>query len=45
MLFDRNDVIIINRNAERFPPDFMFSLTSKEKTRVVTKYDHLVGMK
>ena len=35
----------VKRNKERFPPDFMFQLTDKEKTEVVTKCDHLSGLK
>ena len=31
----------VKRNIERFPPDFMFSLTPAEKTEVVTNCDHL----
>jgi len=31
----------VKRNIERFPPDFMFSLTPTEKTEVVTNCDHL----
>jgi hypothetical protein len=35
----------INRNAERFPKDFMFRLTKKEKQEVVTNCDHLQKLK
>jgi hypothetical protein len=35
----------IKRNAERFPPDFMFALTGEEKTEVVTNCDHLAKLK
>ena len=35
----------VKRNKERFPPDFMFQLTDKEKTEVVTKCDHLTSLK
>jgi len=31
----------VKRNIERFPPDFMFSLTPTEKAEVVTICDHL----
>lgn len=31
----------VKRNAKRFPEDFMFSLTEKEKEEVVTNCDHL----
>ena len=31
----------VKRNIERFPPDFMFSLTPDEKNEVVTNCDHL----
>jgi hypothetical protein len=31
----------IRRNADRFPLDFMFRLTKKEKQEVVTNCDHL----
>lgn len=31
----------VKRNPDRFPPDFMFRLTSKEKEEVVTNCDHL----
>ena len=35
----------IKRNNERFPPDFMFQLTKKEKDEVVANCDHLEKMK
>ena len=35
----------VKRNRERFPPDFMFRLTKKEKTEVVTVCDHLGRLK
>jgi integrase len=35
----------IRRNADRFPPDFMFRLTKKEKQEVVTNCDHLQNLK
>ena len=35
----------IRRNADRFPPDFMFRLTKKEKQEVVTNCDHLHNLK
>lgn len=31
----------VKRNAQRFPQDFMFQLTSIEKQEVVTNCDHL----
>ena len=31
----------VKRNAERFPPDFMFQLDAAEKVVVVTNWDHL----
>lgn len=31
----------VRRNRDRFPPDFTFRLTKKEKTEVVTNCDHL----
>ena len=33
------------RNRERFPPDFMFQLTSAEKLQVVANCDHLAKLK
>ncbi len=35
----------VKRNADRFPEDFMFQLTGKEKREVVTNCDHLVRLK
>jgi len=35
----------VRRNRERFPKDFMFRLTRKEKAKVVTDCDHLARMK
>jgi hypothetical protein len=35
----------VNRNRQRFPGDFMFQLTSKEKMEVVANCDHLVRLK
>jgi ORF6N domain len=35
----------IKRNHDRFPPDFMFRLTSEEKNEVVTNCDHLRKLK
>ena len=35
----------VKRNAQRFPPDFMFSLTAAEKAEVVTNCDHLAQLK
>ncbi|HJW08433.1 MAG TPA: ORF6N domain-containing protein, partial [Holophagaceae bacterium] len=31
----------VKRNADRFPLDFMFRLTAKEKAEVVANCDHL----
>lgn len=35
----------VKRNIKRFPKDFMFQLTAKEKGEVVAKCDHLEGLK
>lgn len=35
----------IKRNKERFPDDFMFKLSAKEKTEVVANCDHLAKLK
>lgn len=35
----------VRRNRERFPADFMFQLTSREKTEVVANCDHLADLK
>lgn len=35
----------VKRNIDRFPKDFMFRLTEKEKTDVVTNCDHLQKLK
>ncbi|MBN2619874.1 ORF6N domain-containing protein [candidate division WOR-3 bacterium] len=35
----------VKRNMKRFPEDFMFQLTRKEKQRVVAKCDHLHVLK
>ena len=35
----------VKRNIDRFPPDFMFKLTVKEKEEVVTNCDHLKKLK
>lgn len=35
----------VKRNSERFPPDFMFSLTQQEKAEVVANCDHLAKLK
>jgi len=35
----------VKRNLDRFPPDFMFQLTAREKTKVVTNCDHLARLK
>ena len=35
----------VKRNANRFPPDFMFQLNAAEKAEVVTNCDHLAKLK
>jgi hypothetical protein len=35
----------LKRNADRFPADFLFQLTSAEKAEVVTNCDHLARLK
>ncbi|WP_426164674.1 ORF6N domain-containing protein [Pseudoduganella sp. R-34] len=35
----------VRRNSRRFPPDFMFQLTTLEKREVVTNCDHLARLK
>lgn len=35
----------VKRNLQRFPPDFMFSLTPPEKAEVVAHCDHLAKLK
>jgi phage regulator Rha-like protein len=35
----------VKRNIGRFPDDFMFQLTEKEKNQVVTNCDHLARLK
>ena len=35
----------VKRNANRFPPDFLFQLTAAEKAEVVTNCDHLAKLK
>ena len=35
----------VKRNRHRFPADFMFQLTRREKTEVVTNCDHLRKLK
>jgi hypothetical protein len=35
----------IKRNQDRFPPDFFFQLTKKEKDEVVANCDHLENLK
>jgi hypothetical protein len=35
----------VKRNFERFPEDFVFRLTAKEKREVVTNCNHLAGLK
>ena len=35
----------VRRNSRKFPPDFMFQLTAKERDEVVTNCDHLRRLK
>ena len=35
----------VKRNLDRFPPDFMFQLTTAEKKEVVTNCDHLIKLR
>jgi hypothetical protein len=35
----------VKRNQDRFPADFMFRLTAKEKAEVVANCDHLQALK
>jgi len=35
----------VKRNSKRFPDDFMFTLTQKEKDEVVANCDHLINLK
>jgi hypothetical protein len=35
----------VKRNLDRFPPDFMFQLTTSEKAEVVANCDHLKRLK
>ena len=35
----------VKRNSDRFPKDFMFQITEKEKEEVVAICDHLNGIK
>ena len=35
----------VRRNLERFPEDFIFQLTAKEKSEVITNCDHLARLK
>jgi len=35
----------VKRNRGRFPEDFMFQLTTKEKAEVVANCDHLAKLK
>jgi len=35
----------VRRNADRFPEDFVFQLTEKEKTKVITECDHLANLR
>ena len=34
----------VKRNPERFPEDFIFQLTAKEKSEVITNCDHLAKL-
>ena len=36
---------LISVNSDRFPDDFLFHLTKKEKSEVVTNCDHLARLK
>lgn len=38
-------MILVKRNANQFPEDFMFRLSEAEKTEVVTNCDHLERLK
>jgi len=47
-LYDTSTKVLnqaIKRNIERFPEDFLFRLTEKEKTEVVTNCDHLARLR
>ena len=35
----------VKRNIKRFPPEFMFQVTEKEKEEVVTNWHHLKALK
>jgi hypothetical protein len=35
----------VKRNAERFPEDFIFQLTARGKSEVITNCDHLARLK
>lgn len=35
----------VKRNTDRFPKDFMFRLTTEEKSEVITNCDHLRRLK
>ena len=35
----------VKRNSSRFPGDFMFQLTAKEKSEVIANCDHLSNLK
>ena len=35
----------VRRNRDRFPPDFVFQLTSREKEKVVAECDHLAKLR
>ena len=37
-------MVLVKRNAARFPADFMFQLTDIEKSEVVTNCDHLTEL-
>lgn len=47
-LYDTSTKVLnqaIKRNIDRFPEDFLFRLTEKEKTEVVTNCDHLARLR
>ncbi|HEY5233850.1 MAG TPA: ORF6N domain-containing protein [Verrucomicrobiae bacterium] len=47
-LYDTSTKVLnqaIKRNIGRFPKDFLFRLTEKEKTKVVTNCDHLARLR
>jgi len=35
----------VKRNEKRFPPDFMFRITNREKEQIILKFSHLAGLK